>query len=242
MVCAYGFQKKAFVAVDVALCQAAAQLAQHILHLITYLVFLVPFVVSSACPSGCELLPARLRHPVSAAYSVWAAADLAGEAALCLSALTLLALQGDLRDAQAVFTAIVASGNRGGRRFPLTERRRGNGGNAAPILSGAGLGVGAFSADKTAVLHGRRPVRPDGQSVLRAGSGAGVRPGRRRCRHRLARLGRPGRHHRHDQGLRPDAELLHGRDPHVRADGKLFDPFQGGGWPVSSPSATCSAP
>ena len=43
MVCAYGFQKKAFVAVDV-LYARLKPLAQNILHLITYLVFFVPFV------------------------------------------------------------------------------------------------------------------------------------------------------------------------------------------------------
>ena len=34
------------------------------------------------------------------------------------------------------------------------------------------------------------------------------------------------------KNLRPDAELLHGGNSHVRADGKLPDPFQGGRWPV----------
>ena len=29
-------------------------------------------------------------------------------------------------------------------------------------------------------------------------------------------------HHRHDQGVRPDAKLFHGRHPDVRADGKLL--------------------
>ena len=43
MVCAYGFQKKAFVAVDV-LYARLKPLAQNILHLITYLVFFVPVV------------------------------------------------------------------------------------------------------------------------------------------------------------------------------------------------------
>lgn len=50
--------------------------------------------------------------------------------------------------------------------------------------------------------------------------------------HRLSRLGRPGHHYRHDQGVRPDAKLFHGRHSDVRADGKLFDTFQGCGWAV----------
>lgn len=37
---------------------------------------------------------------------------------------------------------------------------------------------------------------------------------------------------RHDKDLRPDAKLLHGGHPHVRADGQLPDPLQGGGRPV----------
>ena len=45
-------------------------------------------------------------------------------------------------------------------------------------------------------------------------------------------LGYPRRHHRHDKDLRPDAKLLHGGHPHVRADGQLPDPLQGGGRPV----------
>lgn len=32
--------------------------------------------------------------------------------------------------------------------------------------------------------------------------------------------------------LRPDAKLLHGGHPYVRADGQLPDPLQGGGRPV----------
>ena len=43
--------------------------------------------------------------------------------------------------------------------------------------------------------------------------------------------GTPGVH-RHDKDLRPDAKLLHGGHPHVRADGQLPDPLQGGGRPV----------
>ena len=45
LICAYGFQKKAFVAVDVVFAMLP-RMAQYILHIVTYLIFLVPFVVS----------------------------------------------------------------------------------------------------------------------------------------------------------------------------------------------------
>ncbi len=70
LICAYGFQKKAFVAVDV-LYACFPALVQHILHIVTYLIFLVPFV--------CGLLPASWRFFVRAytshelIYSVWEA-------------------------------------------------------------------------------------------------------------------------------------------------------------------------
>ena len=45
LICAFGFQKKAFVAVDVVFARFP-MLVQHILHTITYLIFLVPFVAA----------------------------------------------------------------------------------------------------------------------------------------------------------------------------------------------------
>ena len=45
LICAFGFQKKAFVAVDVLFARMPI-LAQHILHTVTYLIFLVPFVLA----------------------------------------------------------------------------------------------------------------------------------------------------------------------------------------------------
>ncbi len=42
LICAYGFQKKAFVAVDV-LFARLPPMAQYILHIVTYLFYLVPF-------------------------------------------------------------------------------------------------------------------------------------------------------------------------------------------------------
>ena len=68
MVCAYGFQKKAFVAVDV-LYARLKPLAQNILHLITYLVFFVPFVFVLVPESfeffteAPECLPSASRRP-----------------------------------------------------------------------------------------------------------------------------------------------------------------------------------
>ena len=89
LICAYGFQKKAFVAVDVVFA-VLPQMAQHILHIITYLIFLVPFVVS-LLPSGWSfLLRAYTTHEQT--YSVWAAPT--WPVKLCLFiGLALLAIQ-----------------------------------------------------------------------------------------------------------------------------------------------------
>lgn len=70
LICAYGFQKKAFVAVDV-LFARLPMLAQHILHIITYLIFLVPFVVPMLPVSWNFFLKAYTTGEQS--YSVWAA-------------------------------------------------------------------------------------------------------------------------------------------------------------------------
>lgn len=89
LICAYGFQKKAFVAVDVVFA-VLPQMAQHILHIITYLIFLVPFVVS-LLPSGWSFfLRAYTTHERT--YSVWAAPT--WPVKLCLFiGLALLAIQ-----------------------------------------------------------------------------------------------------------------------------------------------------
>ena len=89
LICAYGFQKKAFVAVDVVFAMLP-QMAQHILHIITYLIFLVPFVVS-LLPSGWSFfLRAYTTHEKT--YSVWAAPT--WPVKLCLFiGLALLAIQ-----------------------------------------------------------------------------------------------------------------------------------------------------
>ena len=89
LICAYGFQKKAFVAVDVVFAMFP-QMVQHILHIITYLIFLVPFVVS-LLPSGWSFfLRAYTTHEQT--YSVWAAPT--WPVKLCLFiGLVLLAIQ-----------------------------------------------------------------------------------------------------------------------------------------------------
>ena len=89
LICAYGFQKKAFVAVDVVFAMFP-QIAQHILHIITYLFFLVPFVVS-LLPSGWSFF-LRAYTPHEQPYSVWAAPT--WPVKLCLFiGLALLAIQ-----------------------------------------------------------------------------------------------------------------------------------------------------
>ena len=89
LICAYGFQKKAFVAVDVIFAMLP-QMAQHILHIITYLIFLVPFVVSMLPTSWRFSLRAYTTHEQT--YSVWAAPT--WPVKLCLFiGLALLAIQ-----------------------------------------------------------------------------------------------------------------------------------------------------
>ena len=82
LICAYGFQKKAFVAVDVVFAMLP-QMAQHVLHIITYLIFLLP--------SGWNFfLRAYTTHEQT--YSVWAAPT--WPVKLCLFiGLALLAIQ-----------------------------------------------------------------------------------------------------------------------------------------------------
>ena len=89
LICAYGFQKKAFVAVDVIFAMLP-QMAQHILHIITYLIFLVPFVVSMLPTSWRFFLRAYPPHEQTS--SVWAAPT--WPVKLCLFiGLALLAIQ-----------------------------------------------------------------------------------------------------------------------------------------------------
>ena len=89
LICAYGFQKKAFVAVDVVFAMLP-QMAQHILHIITYLIFLVPFVVS-LLPSGWSFF-LNAYTTGEQTYSVWAAPT--WPVKLCLFiGLALLAIQ-----------------------------------------------------------------------------------------------------------------------------------------------------
>lgn len=69
LVCAYGFQQKAFVAVDV-LYARFQPLVQNILHLVTYCLFLVPFVVVLVPESLQFFLKSFLSG--ERGYSVWA--------------------------------------------------------------------------------------------------------------------------------------------------------------------------
>jgi TRAP-type mannitol/chloroaromatic compound transport system permease small subunit len=69
LICAYGFQKKAFVAVDVVFAMLP-QLAQHILHIITYLCYLVPFTTWILPKTFNFFLKAYTTHEQT--YSVWA--------------------------------------------------------------------------------------------------------------------------------------------------------------------------
>lgn len=90
MICAYGFQKKAFVAVDVVYARLKP-IAQNIMHLITYLIFFVPFIFT--------LVPESLRFFLQSyltgekGYSVWAPPVWPVKLALFVG-LTLMALQG----------------------------------------------------------------------------------------------------------------------------------------------------
>lgn len=90
LICAYGFQKKAFVAVDV-LYARLNPLAQNILHLITYIVFLVPFVFVLVPESLNFFLQSWMSGEKG--YSVWAPP--VWPVKLCLFVgLALLAAQG----------------------------------------------------------------------------------------------------------------------------------------------------
>lgn len=89
MICAYGFQKKAFVAVDVL--YARLPLAgQHILHIITYFIFLVPFIFSLVPESANFFYRSFLSGEKS--YSVWGPVLWPLKLALFVG-LTLLAMQ-----------------------------------------------------------------------------------------------------------------------------------------------------
>lgn len=70
LICAYGFQKKAFVAVDVVFAMMP-QVVQYALHLVTYLCFLVPFVFWILPKSFNFFLRAYTTKEQT--YSVWAA-------------------------------------------------------------------------------------------------------------------------------------------------------------------------
>ena len=70
LICAYGFQKKAFVAVDVVFVMLP-KIAQYVLHIVTYLCFLCPFVFWIVPKSFNFFLRAYSTNEQT--YSVWAA-------------------------------------------------------------------------------------------------------------------------------------------------------------------------
>ena len=70
LISAYGFQKKAFVAVDVVFAMLP-KLVQHILHVVTYVCFLVPFVFWMLPKTWAFFLKAYTTKELT--YSVWAA-------------------------------------------------------------------------------------------------------------------------------------------------------------------------
>jgi len=89
LICAYGFQKKAFVAVDVVFAMLP-QMAQCILHIVTYLIFLIPFVVGLLPVSWNFFYRAYTTNELI--YSVWEAPT--WPVKLCLFVgLLLLAIQ-----------------------------------------------------------------------------------------------------------------------------------------------------
>lgn len=69
LISAYGFQQKAFVAVDV-LFAHLPQMGQHILHLITYIIFLIPFVAGLLPKSWSFFMKSYISGEKG--YSVWA--------------------------------------------------------------------------------------------------------------------------------------------------------------------------
>lgn len=175
MVCAYGFQKKAFVAVDV-LYARLKPLAQNILHLITYLVFFVPFVFVLVPESFGFFL--RSYTTGERGYSVWAPPAWPVKLALFVG-MTLLALQGIsemLKCVRGIGEAV--SGTDDTKEATLHD---GNADQSCHAVRRERNTAQRDPAWRTVPYH-------DHRSCDR--SGACVRPRRRRCYYRLSRLGR----------------------------------------------------
>ncbi len=117
LICAYGFQKKAFVAVDVVF-GLFPKMVQYIIHTITYLVFLVPFV--------CALLPESWRFFVRAyttheqTYSVWAAPT--WPVKLCLFIGLLMLTVQTVSELLKQITGIVESA-KAGKQLPAADEK-----------------------------------------------------------------------------------------------------------------------
>lgn len=69
LICAYGFQKKAFVSVDVLFAKLPL-MGQHILHIVTYFIYLIPFLFALLPKSWAFFWKAYTINERS--YSVWA--------------------------------------------------------------------------------------------------------------------------------------------------------------------------
>ena len=69
LICAYGLQKKAFVAVDVLFARLPL-MGQYIMHLVTYVIFMTPFLAGLLSKSWSFFLKAYTTGEKS--YSVWA--------------------------------------------------------------------------------------------------------------------------------------------------------------------------
>lgn len=90
LICAYGFQKKAFVSVDV-LFGRLSPVKQRVVHLITYLIFFVPFVFVLLPKSWSFFYKAFITGEKG--YSVWA--PVVWPVKLCLFiGLVMLGIQG----------------------------------------------------------------------------------------------------------------------------------------------------
>lgn len=90
LTCAFGFLRRAFVAVDVVYAMLPG-IVRHILHLITYTVFFIPFSFKLAPVAYRFFLKAYTTHELS--YSVWQPPTWPVKLALFVG-LTLLCIQG----------------------------------------------------------------------------------------------------------------------------------------------------
>ncbi len=205
MVCAYGFQKKAFVAVDVLYARLKTARAEHPAP--DYLSGVLCSVRIRARARELRIFPSLVYHG-ERGYSVWAPPAWPVKLALFVG-MTLLALQG-ISEMLKCVNGISRVRNRRGRH---EGRRRGMMEMLTNLVTQSGVGATQLSAILLGVLFLIMIIGlATGQELAFVLGGAGVVIG-------YLAWGGPGHHDRHDQGLRPDAELFHGRDPDVRTHG-----------------------